>query len=123
MSYATRLLGIVTFLSQKKKDVGMGLLVLSLYNMSCLHTAIPTPSFCGFWHGHPYIPLHFLKMFLYLFASFFLHKGTIKYVLQLKLLSESSPNNESVTFTAIATGQERGLEHSSGAEPLEKFRS
>ena len=48
-----------------KKDVGMGLLVLSLYNMSCLHTAIPTPSFCGFWHGHPYIPLHFLKMFLY----------------------------------------------------------
>ena len=31
--------------------------------MSCLHTAIPTPSFCSFWHGHPYIPIHFLKMF------------------------------------------------------------
>ena len=31
--------------------------------MSSLHTAIPTPSFCSFWHGHPYIPIHFLKMF------------------------------------------------------------
>ena len=34
--------------------------------MSCLHTAIPTPSFCSFWHGHPYIPIHFLKMFFIL---------------------------------------------------------
>ena len=31
--------------------------------MSSLHTAIPTPSFYSFWHGHPYIPIHFLKMF------------------------------------------------------------
>ena len=38
--------------------------------MSSLHTAIPTPSFCSFWHGHPYIPIHFLKMFfiLYIFS-------------------------------------------------------
>ena len=36
--------------------------------MSCLHTAIPTPSFCSFWHGHPYIPIHFLKMFFILVA-------------------------------------------------------
>ena len=35
--------------------------------MSCLPTAIPIPSFCSFWHCHPYIPLHFLKMFLYLY--------------------------------------------------------
>ena len=43
-----------------KKDVGMELLVLgvALYNISCLYTAIHTPSFCGFWHRHPYIPLH-----------------------------------------------------------------
>ena len=34
--------------------------------MSSLHTAIPTPSFCSFWHGHPYIPIHFLKMFFIL---------------------------------------------------------
>ena len=40
-----------------------GVTYVALYNMSCLHTAIPTRSFCGFWHGHPYIPLHFLKMF------------------------------------------------------------
>ena len=38
--------------------------------MSCLHTAIPTPSFCSFWHGHPYIPIHFLKMFFILVAYF-----------------------------------------------------
>ena len=31
--------------------------------MSSLYTAISTPSFCSFWHGHPYIPIHFLKMF------------------------------------------------------------
>ena len=34
--------------------------------MSCLHTAIPTPSFCSFWHSHPYTPIHFLKMFFIL---------------------------------------------------------
>ena len=34
--------------------------------MSSLHTAIPTSSFCSFWHGHPYIPIHFLKMFFIL---------------------------------------------------------
>ena len=53
-------------ISDIKKDVGMGLVVYSLYNMSFLHTAIPTPSFCSFWHGHPYIPIHFLKMFFIL---------------------------------------------------------
>ena len=31
-----------------KKGVGMGLPVQSLYIMPCLHTAIPTPCFCGF---------------------------------------------------------------------------
>ena len=51
---------------QVKKDVGMGLLVESFYNMSCLYTAISTPSFCGFWHCHPYIPLHFWRMFFIL---------------------------------------------------------
>ena len=34
--------------------------------MSSLHTAISTPSFCSFGHGHPYIPIHFLKMFFIL---------------------------------------------------------
>ena len=24
---------------------------------------VSTPSCCGFWHGHPYIPVHFWKMF------------------------------------------------------------
>ena len=24
---------------------------------------VSTPSFCGFWHCHPYIPIHFWKMF------------------------------------------------------------
>ena len=33
-----------------------------MYFLSCLHTAIPTPNFCGFWHSHSYIPLHFWKM-------------------------------------------------------------
>ena len=37
--------------------------------MSSLHAAIPTPSFCSFWHGHPYIPIHFLKMFFILYTN------------------------------------------------------
>ena len=35
----------------------------SLFMPSCPHTVIPTHSFCGFWHCHPYIPLHVWKMF------------------------------------------------------------
>ena len=41
--------------------------------MSSLHIAIPTPSFCSFWHGHPYIPIHFLKMFFILVYKVLLH--------------------------------------------------
>ena len=39
--------------------------------MSSLHTAIPTPSFCSFWHSHPYIPIHFLKMFYILYIHIY----------------------------------------------------
>ena len=46
----------------KKKDAEMGLLV-SFYDLSCLHTAIHLfSSSCGFWHCHPYIPPHFFKV-------------------------------------------------------------
>ena len=38
--------------------------------MSCLHTAIPTPSFCSFWHGHPYIPIHFFENVFYTCLSY-----------------------------------------------------
>ena len=56
----------------KKKDVGMGLLVQLLCNLSCLHTAIPTPSFCGFWQAAIPTSLYILeKCFLYLFVHFF----------------------------------------------------
>ena len=58
-------------MSHTKKDVGMGLFVYCLYALSFLHTAIPTPSFCGFWHCHPYIPLHFWKMFFILVCVHF----------------------------------------------------
>ena len=40
---------------------------MSVY-MSRLHSATPTPSFCGFWHGHQYIFLHFLYTGLYPFS-------------------------------------------------------
>ena len=33
---------------EAKKDLGMGLLVQSLHNMSCLHIAVPTLSIRGF---------------------------------------------------------------------------
>ena len=46
-----------------KNDVGMGLLCSHL---CCLHTAIHISSLCGFWHCHPYIPIHFWKMFFIL---------------------------------------------------------
>ena len=26
---------------------------------------VPTPTFCGFWHCHPYIPIHFRKKVLF----------------------------------------------------------
>ena len=43
-----------------------GFACVVFYNLSCLYTAIHTPSFCGFRHCHPYIPLHFWKMFFIL---------------------------------------------------------
>ena len=49
--------------------------------MCCLYTATSTPSFCRFWHGHPYIPLHFLKMFYILVAKEGL-KGLVEQELQ-----------------------------------------
>ena len=33
---------------------------------------VSTPSCCGFWHCHPYIPVHFWKMF-YLLVCILLH--------------------------------------------------
>ena len=41
----------------------MGLLVQSSYAPTCLHTAIHISGWCDFWHCHPYILLHFWKMF------------------------------------------------------------
>ena len=35
-------------------------------HLCCLHTAIHISSLCGFWHCHPYIPIHFWKMFFIL---------------------------------------------------------
>ena len=35
-------------------------------HLCCLHTAIHISSLCGFWHCHPYIPIHFWRMFLIL---------------------------------------------------------
>ena len=26
-----------------------------------MHNGVPTPCLCGFWHGHPYIPVHILE--------------------------------------------------------------
>ena len=36
-------------------------------HLCCLHTAIHISSLCGFWHCHPYIPIHFWKMFFILY--------------------------------------------------------
>ena len=44
-------------------------------HLCCLHTAIHISSLCGFWHCHPYIPIHFWKMFFILV----LHIGTVLY--------------------------------------------
>ena len=87
----------------KKKDVGMGLLVY-LYNWFCLYTAIPTPSFCGFWHCHPYIPQHFWKMFFILVCVPFLHSSTIKEDVLLASFFQN-PTNTYVIRAAIATPQ------------------
>ena len=53
-------------MSRTKKNVGMGLFVQCLYAL-CLHLV----SYRGFWHCHPYIPVHFWKMFylLYIYTS------------------------------------------------------
>ena len=49
--------------------------------MSCLHTAIPTPSFFSFWHENPYIPLHFLKMFFILYKLLW-YKSIVPWLLK-----------------------------------------
>ena len=59
--------------------------------MSSLHTAIPTPSFCSFWHGHPYIPIHFLKMFYILVIIIFISQGDEDHYIYLgKVFSDSN---------------------------------
>ena len=37
--------------------------------LCCLHSAIHISSLCGFWHCHPYIPIHFWKMFFILYIT------------------------------------------------------
>ena len=38
-------------------------------HLCCLHTAIHISSLCGFWHCHPYIPIHFGKCFWYFWIT------------------------------------------------------
>ena len=45
-----------------KKDVGDGVIC------AVFVCPVSTPSFCGLWHCHPYIPLHFWRMF-YIFIK------------------------------------------------------
>ena len=47
-----------------KNDVGMGLLV-GTWGYLGIHIS----SLCGFWHCHPYIPIHFWKMFFILYLK------------------------------------------------------
>ena len=53
------------WITKYKKMYGWGYLCSPL---CCLHTAIHIPSLCSFWHCHPYIPIHFWKMFFILVA-------------------------------------------------------
>ena len=41
---------------------------------------VSTPSFCGFWHCHPYIPVHFWKMFYLLVCVIFLQYSSTPYI-------------------------------------------
>ena len=50
-----------------KNDVGMGLIVLSLDTMSCLHTAISTSSLCLFWYSRPYI---YIYIYIYIYVIY-----------------------------------------------------
>ena len=90
------------------------------------HTAIPTPSFCVFWHSHPYI---FQSACLY---PFFLYNSSLKSILFL----QGSFRIPQKIITATAARQEqsrKGLNrkeldhhHASlklGAEPLPKVLS
>ena len=53
-SFCYEILGIG--LCCEKNAVAVGVL---FYALSCLHTVIPTPSFCGFWHCYLYLPFKF----------------------------------------------------------------
>ena len=67
--HATTLLG-TKFCSPKKMLEWARVILQSLYALSCLQNAISTHSFCGFWHGHSYIPRLFWKCFLYLYLYY-----------------------------------------------------
>ena len=52
-------------ITKYKKMYGWGYLCSHL---CCLHTVIHISSLCGFWDCHPYIPIHFWRMFFILVA-------------------------------------------------------
>ena len=88
-------------------SLAMRLLQASMcsYNLSCLYTTILTPSFCGIWHCHPYIPLHFWKMFFILgYIPFFLHNSTPKEDVVLTSFFWNWTNTQMIR-AAIATTQ------------------
>jgi len=46
------------------------------YALSCLHTAIPVPSFCGFGHSHTCIPPYFA--FFDSYDSYYSYDATVE---------------------------------------------
>ena len=56
----------ITVLMVKKKRCRDGVTCVVFVCPLLPRTAIPISSFCGYWHCHPYIPLHFWNMFFIL---------------------------------------------------------
>ena len=49
-----------------------------------MHIGVTAPYLCGFWYGHPYIPVHFGENVLYL--KYLVHSGVMLQVLHSKFL-------------------------------------
>ena len=58
-------------------------------SLTCLHTAVPTPRFCGFWHGHSYIFAHFYEIIL---VSLVFHSTVHVYTHSQESIYVSTPN-------------------------------
>ena len=101
MGYAIRLPRTSMCSKKRCRD---GVTCVVFYNLSCLYTAIPTPSFCGFWHcGIPTSFNIFGNVFITCLCTFLLYNTTLK---EDVVLASFLHTNQRVAIRCYLSGRE-----------------